>query len=634
MRRSICLTEPNIALAGQVTTWKFSYTPAVNLPQGTRIKFDLQLRGLPVDWEQPQTNLKVKKNLIWAQLPNGKVLEAHEIDSSDQFLPAFEFTLPSEIKAGDVFTILMGTPEEGAEAKEKNGNHAQTIVQRRRSFNLYIDPKGKRDYKEPEVFSLDVRGSKLDIIRIVAPSIVSKNKRFDVLVRFEDRFGNLTNKAPDDTLIELSYEHLRENLTWKLFVPETGFIVLPNLYFNEPGVYRIQLLNMNSKAKFFSPPIKCFPETDKNLYWGLLHGESERIDASLNVETFLKHIRDEKSLQFFATSPFEDIEETSNDVWKTISLQVAEYNEENRFISFLGFQWFGEPAEEGLRQLIYWKDNKPLLRKKDSKSNTLKKIYKTHTPKELFSIPSFTMAKGYETNFEDFTPEFEKVVEIYNAWGSSECTKKEGNLRPITSEDPKGVHETEKGSIRNALGRNLRFGFVAGGLDDRGIYSDFYDSDQVQYSPGLTAILAIEQTRDALLLGLSNRACYATTGERIVLGYYIAGAQMGSELNTKAKPGLEFNRHITGFICGTAPIKEIAFIRNGVVFHTLHPGTINHEFEFDDSEHLSKLALESAEDRPNFIYYYMRILQEDGHMAWASPIWVDYHQISGKKTKK
>lgn len=632
MRRSICFTEPNIALAGQVSTWKFSYSPAAALPQGTRLKFDLSPKALPIDWEIPQTNLKTKKNVIWAELPNGKVLEATEVESTDHPFPSFEFVLPSELKAGDAFNIFMGTPD-GKEAHEK-GTRAQSIVQRRRSFNLYIDPKGKRDYKEPEVFSIDVRGNKLEVIRILTPSIVAKNKRFDVLVRFEDEFGNLTNKAPEDTLIELSYEHLRENLTWKLFVPETGFIVLPNLYFNEAGVYRIQLLNMQSKAKFFSAPIKCFNEAEKNLYWGLLHGESERIDSTVNIETSLKHIRDEKSFQYFAVSPFEDTEETSNDDWKLISQQVAEYNEDNRFTSFLGFQWFGEPKEEGLRQFIYWKDNKPLLRKKDSKSNTLKKIYKTHTPKELLSIPSFTMAKGFECNFDEFTPEYERVVEIYNAWGSSECTKKEGNLRPITSEDSKGIQETEKGSVRAALNRNMRFGFVAGGLDDRGIYHDLYDSDQVQYSPGLTGILAIEQTRDALLLGLYNRSCYATTGPRIVLGYNIAGAQMGSELSTKVKPGLEFNRHITGFVCGSSPLKEVTLIRNGKEFKTFHPKESNFEFTFDDTENLSTLVLDSPDDRPQFVYYYMRIVQEDGNIAWASPIWIDYFPNSSKKAKK
>src|SRR6202035_2352412 len=122
-------------------------------------------------------------------------------------------------------------------------NMAQTYVQRRRPFYLYVDPTGKGHYQEPEVFTMDIRGGDLKLIRILTPSFVTRNKRFDVIVRFEDEFGNLTSTAPDDTLIELSHEHLRENLNWKLFVPETGFITLPNLYFNEPGVYTITLRN-------------------------------------------------------------------------------------------------------------------------------------------------------------------------------------------------------------------------------------------------------------------------------------------------------------------------------------------------------------------------------------------------------
>ena len=33
---------------------------------------------------------------------------------------------------------------------------------------------------------MDVRGNVLKYIRIIAPSIVAKNKRFDVIIRFED----------------------------------------------------------------------------------------------------------------------------------------------------------------------------------------------------------------------------------------------------------------------------------------------------------------------------------------------------------------------------------------------------------------------------------------------------------------
>ncbi len=639
MRRSICYCEPNLALAGEVNTWKFSYTTSIALPKGTRLKFDLSSRGRDIDWETPSANLKDKKNVIWAEAPDGKTIQAKEIEKSGDFTPSFEFALPSEVKAGDTFSIFIGTTEKNKEEARKKGNRAQTSIQRRRPFYLYIDPKGKGDYRDPEIFTLDVRGNVLKNIRIIAPSLVAKNKRFDVIIRFEDIFGNLTNNAPEGTLVEVSYEHLRENLNWKLFVPETGFINVPNLYFNEPGIYKLQLRNLKTNDLFYSAPIKCFAESDKSIYWGVLHGESEKVDSSENIEACLRHFRDEKNMQFYAISSFESIEETSNENWKSASTQVAEFNEDYRFTTFLGFQWFNEGPDEGLRQIIYSKDNKPILRKKDMKTNTLKKIYKSHTTKDLIAIPSFTMAKGFETTFSDFDPDYERVVEIYNAWGSSECTAKEGNPRPIATTGKKGISEAEKGSIRKALNSNLRFGFVAGGLDDRGIFSELFESDQVQYSPGMTAIIAIEQTREALYQALINRSCYATTGERIVLGFSIANASMGSELNTKLKPGLNFNRHITGFVAGTAPIKEITFIRNGKPFHTIHPKQDHHEFAFDDMEPLSKILLPGNGEKPAFVYYYLRVIQENGHMAWSSPIWIDQTEVAasganGKKVKK
>ena len=620
-------------MAGEQQTFAFSYTPATNLPKGAKLRFDLMNQNRPIDWETPQTDLKEKSNLIWAELPGGKQLGAKAIEKPGQLTPLYEFTLPSEVKASDTITIFLGTP---LKTKEK-GSRSQTFVQRRRPFHLYIDPRGKGDFREQEAFHIDIRGNALSNIRILAPSLVVRNKRFDVMVRFEDKFGNLSNLAAEGTLIELSYENLRENLNWKLFVPETGFLSLPNLYFNEPGIYKIQLKNLKSGEKYYSAPIKCLFESPVSLYWGLLHGESLKYDATDNIEGCLRYFRDERGLHFFATSPFESTEETSNDTWKTITHHVAEFNEQQRFVTFLGFQYQGEEEDEGLRHVLYSKDQKGLQRKKDAKTSSLKKLSKAVNPKETLSIPSFSMAKGLVTDFTNFDPTIERVVEIYNAWGSSECTVKEGNRFPIKTTGKEGYPETPEGSILKALKNNCRFGFVAGGLDDRGVYSELYAGDQVQYSPGLTAVLAVEQTRDAIFQALSNRSCYATTGPRIVVGLTIAGSGMGTELDTKIKPGLMFNRHIVGSIAGTATIKEATLMRNGTAIKTFHSKNYMLDFEFDDSEHLSKMALSSPDERPPFVFYYLRILQEDGHMAWSSPIWIDIPDLidtTPKKAKK
>jgi len=620
MRRSICFCEPNHALAGDVGNWKFVYTTASHLPKGTKLRFDMDSTGRPLDWQLPSVHLKEKSNVIWAEIPGSKPIAAHQIQHPETMTTSYEFILPGELKPGEQFAIWMGTTDKDA---AKKGNACQKTVQRRRPFNLFIDPKGKGDYKEHELFYFDVRGNYLKTLRIVAPSLVSRNKRFDVIVRFEDVHGNLTSNAPEGTLIDLSYEHLRENLNWKLFVPETGFIALPNLYFNEPGIYKIQLRNLKTKETYLSPPIKCLPEGPLSLFWGSLHGESERFDSAGAIEAFLRHMRDDRALQFVATSSFDAEEETPNDTWKTLVSQIAEFNEDDRFVAILGFQWFGESGEEGVRQFIYSKDSKPILRRKDTKNNSLKKIYKTNNPKEMIAIPSFSMGKTTCYNFQDFNPEFERVVEIYNAWGSSECTAKEKNRRPIAGSGKQCISETAEGSIIKALNHGCRFGFVAGGFDDRGPYANLFDTNQTQYTPGLTAILAKEHTRASLIEALQARSCYATTGDRIILGLQIAGFSMGAELETKGRPGLEFNRYITGYAIGTQPITEALLIRNGKTFRSLDIKDGQVEFALDDTDLFGTIALEPKPDRPPFAYYYLRVTQADGHIAWSSPIWVD-----------
>jgi uncharacterized protein DUF3604 len=243
----------------------------------------------------------------------------------------------------------------------------------------------------------------------------------------------------------------------------------------------------------------------------------------------------------------------------------------------------------------------------------------------LLSIPCFTMGKGFEYNFSDFDPEFERVVEIYNAWGSSECSKKDGNELSINAKGKSGIHESEEGAIQKALQKNCRFGFVAGGLDDRGIYADFFQGDQEQYPPGMTAIIATEHSRTALAEALYNRHCYATTGERIILGLNLAGLPMGSETSTAIKHGLKINRHLSGYAAGTANIAKVEIIRNGEVIHTFEGnGGYSLEFTYDDMKPIEKVAIDAKDKKPPFVYYYLRFTQEDGHMAWSSPIWVDY----------
>lgn len=625
MRRSICYTEPAQVEAGKKSTVKFIFTPSIDLPKGTKLKFDLLTEGREIDWETPTTNLKKTSNVIYLLLPNKKVVQGKDVEQKKSPAPSFEFTLPSDVDAGESVQIIVGSPKLTQKEMESSGTLVQKNTQRRRAFHLFVDPSGKGKFTDPEVFTLDIRGNELKVIKIITPSFVTKNKRFDIILRFEDEFGNLTNNAPSDTLVELTHENIRENLNWKLFVPETGFINLPNLYFNDEGIYTITLKNSKTKELFRSSPIKCFADSSKHIFWGTFHGESERFDSTENIDSCLRHFRDEKAFNFYAISPFENDESISQDMWKTLLQNTIEFNEDDRFVTFQATQWVGSAKKEGIRQIVHFKEPKQLLRKKESKITSLDKLYKSATPKEFIAIPSFTMGKGYEYDFKAYDPEFERVVEIYNSWGSSENTAKEGNPLPITTKTKNGVSESAEGSIQKALAAGCRFGFVAGGLDDRDIYSPFYEGGQQQYPPGLTAIIALEHNRASLAESIYNRSCYATTGERMIVGLYLSGIPMGKEISTVDKPGLTINRHLTGYVAGSAPIVKIELIRNGKVIKTFEPdGEYSYEFTHDDMDPLEKVCFPSKDKKPPFVYYYIRVTQEDGHMAWSSPIWLDF----------
>lgn len=115
-----------------------------------------------------------------------------------------------------------------------------------------------------------------------------------------------------------------------------------------------------------------------------------------------------------------------------------------------------------------------------------------------------------------------------------------------------------------------------------------------------------------------------------MLSFAIAGTPMGKEISTGDKPGLKVNRHIQGLVAGTGPLKSIEIIRNGKLHHTVDgEGKSQVEFTHDDMDALEKVALKDAESGLPFTYYYIRVNQEDGHMAWSSPIWVD---LSEEKT--
>jgi hypothetical protein len=183
-------------------------------------------------------------------------------------------------------------------------------------------------------------------------------------------------------------------------------------------------------------------------------------------------------------------------------------------------------------------------------------------------------------------PDIERIVEIYQGLRSTY----EYNGAP----DPAGQAVYEKDSksfVWNALERKIKLGFIASS-DHRSTHMSF----AAVYTKGID--------RESVFEGLRARRTFAAT-DKILLDFSIGKHIMGEEIESAGTPELAV------VVEGTGPIAQIDVIKNSKIVYTVSPGVRSAHFTFRDDAY-------SVEDS----YYYIRVIQADKNMAWASPIWV------------
>jgi hypothetical protein len=125
----------------------------------------------------------------------------------------------------------------------------------------------------------------------------------------------------------------------------------------------------------------------------------------------------------------------------------------------------------------------------------------------------------------------------------------------------------------------------------------------------MVAAYAPALTRKDVFAALWDRTVYATTGARIILDVELNGQRMGSQIKAADTP-----RNLKVHAVGTGNIRSVEVVRNNEVYYTHQGHGFEVTFEIRDPTPLGEGA-----------YYYVRVIQQDTHMAWSSPIWVDPH---------
>jgi hypothetical protein len=215
---------------------------------------------------------------------------------------------------------------------------------------------------------------------------------------------------------------------------------------------------------------------------------------------------------------------------------------------------------------------------------------------------SHTTATSMGTDWRTNDPEVEPFVEIYQ--GIRDSYEHLGAPRVPRQPEGSSGGWTPLGQVWNALALQYRLGFQA-------------SSDRVSTHISFAIALAEEPTRKGIFEAFKKRHCYAAT-DNIVLDVRSGDHLIGDEFTAQGPVTLKV------FARGTAPIKKVDVIKNFVYVYSTAPGTEETEFRWTDEE---------TSPVGDLSWYYVRLIQEDGEIAWGSPIWV-HNEKSTEVTKK
>jgi hypothetical protein len=204
---------------------------------------------------------------------------------------------------------------------------------------------------------------------------------------------------------------------------------------------------------------------------------------------------------------------------------------------------------------------------------------------------SHTSATSMGTDWRANDPKAEPIVEIYQ--GARDSYEHLGAPRGARREEDAVGGWRPLGMVWNALAMQYRLGFQA-------------SSDHVSTHISFAIALAEEPTRQAILDAFKKRHCYAAT-DNIILDVRSGDHLMGDEFDAGGPITLKVIAH------GTRPIKRVDVVKDFLYVYSTEPKSERVSFTWTDEER-DRIA--------GLSWYYVRIEQEDGELAWASPMWV------------
>jgi hypothetical protein len=576
--------KPDVMVAGSVVAeMTFDAKMPVGAPEGSVVEIEI-----PYHFGVPQTEDAGGDNYLSAKLPRK---------------PRMELGLGEETSRAYVIQVVV------KEGTLKKGKKLKVSLERERVHPFNHDdktflvsvkgpagPGGERPVlAEGRSNVVHVPGGPPARLRVVAPTCVTPGEPFAAKIAVLDENNNPAGSAWTGE-VSVAGEGVAGPTAAAFADSDANYLEIPGFAVFGEGVYRLNVDGGGLAGR--SNPIVCRESWDRRIYWCDEQGHSAFSDGMRQPDEYFDYGRYVGLLD--ATLLTDHAENLYDDEWPTFVAVANAKNDPPAFVTLVAYEWTSDAWTGGYghRCVFFRGDGGPYYSSFDEGTDTPGGLWAKYRPGEVVMIPHHTLA-GFR--WGNFDPAFDRCVEIVSHWGSSEY---EGN--------PFWLRRAWRGGgVVDALASRYLLGFVGGGDNHNGAPGQNHGPSRMRHMPyygGITACLIKENTRAAVFDALYERRVYATAGNRDFVDFSVNGAPMASVVPVAAGAPL-----VEAEVATEDKIKSVEVVRNGATVYAA-PAAAGDDY--------LKFAWRDEEYDGSPGYYYLRVTSADGHLAFATPVWV------------
>jgi hypothetical protein len=399
------------------------------------------------------------------------------------------------LSEGDTITVVFGDTSGGSP-----GMRMQTFVESGFEFKVLADVCAVGQFMPiPNTPSIAIVPGEPAVWRAVLSSLRRPGESFIFGLKAEDDWGNPTEHATGAFIFETSIPV--NNLPARFDYPlGERAVTFEDLSVDAPGELRITVRDEETGAIVAKSHPMMVRDGAYSGYWGDLHGQSGESIGIGTSKSYFEFARNKSFLD--VTSHQANDFQVNNAFWAFLNELTAFHHQDGRFVTFPGYEWSGNTAVGGDRNVFFRTEGRQIRRSShallperhdlDTDAPNANLLFEALKEEDCV-IFAHVGGRYADINYAHDL-KLENSMEIHSAWGTFEWL--------LTDGFPLG-HRS--GVVCNSDGHKGRPGASYPGVSMFGAYG------------GLTCFYAEELTRDGIFDCLRKRHHYGTTGTRLHL---------------------------------------------------------------------------------------------------------------------